>query len=51
VDKAGELLRVEVRHVPIDPATMQPDMAKFAAAIDKNTCMVKSFLFSCSASE
>ena len=40
VDKAGEVLRMEVRHVPIDPVTMKPDMKKFKAAIDGNTCMV-----------
>jgi len=33
---------MEVRHVPIDVKTMQPDMNKFKAAIDKNTCMVRS---------
>ena len=41
-DKAAELLGMEVRHVPIDVKTMQPDMNKFKAAIDKNTCMVRS---------
>jgi glutamate/tyrosine decarboxylase-like PLP-dependent enzyme len=43
-DKAGELLCIEVRHVPIDFVTMRPDMKKFKAAIDKNTCMVNQVL-------
>ena len=40
VDKAGEVLRIEIRHIPVDPVTMRPDMKKFRAAIDSNTCMV-----------
>jgi glutamate/tyrosine decarboxylase-like PLP-dependent enzyme len=44
IDKAGEVLQMEVRHVPIDLKTMQPDMNKFRAAIDKNTCMVRFIL-------
>ena len=43
-DKAGELLCIEVRHVPIDIDTMRPDMKKFEAAIDTNTCMVNKLL-------
>ncbi len=41
IDKGAELLGMEVRHVPIDQKTMQPDMKKFKAAIDSNTCMVR----------
>ena len=41
IDKGAELLSMEVRHVTIDVNTMQPDMKKFEAAIDSNTCMVK----------
>ena len=39
-DKGGEVLGMEVRHVPMDQTTFQPDMKKFEAAIDANTCMV-----------
>ncbi len=38
VDKAGHLLGIEIRHVPIDPVKMTPDLAKFERAIDGNTC-------------
>jgi glutamate/tyrosine decarboxylase-like PLP-dependent enzyme len=45
VDKAGSFLNIEIRHVPIDPNTMKPDLKKFEAAIDNNTCMVSFKVF------
>ena len=39
-DKGAHLLGMTVRHVPMDPVTMQPDLRKFEAAIDSNTVMV-----------
>lgn len=39
-DKAGHLMHIEVRHVPMDPKTMHPDLKKFRKAIDSNTIML-----------
>ncbi|XP_059087966.1 sphingosine-1-phosphate lyase-like [Tigriopus californicus] len=39
-DKAGHLMHIDVRHVPMDPKTMHPDLKKFRQAIDSNTIML-----------
>jgi len=39
-DKAGHLLGVEVRHVPVDPHTCQPTIQAVRNAIDRNTVML-----------
>eukprot|EP00095_Tigriopus_kingsejongensis_P003316 maker-scaffold612_size124412-snap-gene-0.23 protein:Tk03316 transcript:maker-scaffold612_size124412-snap-gene-0.23-mRNA-1 annotation:"sphingosine-1-phosphate lyase 1-like isoform x2" len=39
-DKAGHFMHIEVRHVPMDPTTMHPDLKKFRKAIDSNTIML-----------
>ncbi len=43
-DKAGHLLGIEVRKVPMVDGTMEPDMKKFRRAIDSNTIMVRHFV-------
>ncbi|XP_023332343.1 sphingosine-1-phosphate lyase [Eurytemora carolleeae] len=39
-DKAGHLLGVEVRHVPVNPVTFKPDIKEFRKYIDRNTVML-----------
>nr|CAG4635426.1 EOG090X051L [Artemia franciscana] len=39
-DKAAELLRMGIKKVPVDPATMQCNMRAMRRAISRNTCML-----------
>ena len=40
LDKAGHLLGVTVRHVPVDPVTMTPTIRDLRRACDSNTVMI-----------
>ena len=38
--KAAHLFDIKMVYIPLDPATMQPDMAAYAAAINSNTILL-----------
>ena len=40
IDKACDLLRIKLVHVPIDPVTCEMDLAAAAAAVNENTIMI-----------
>lgn len=39
-DKAAQILNIKLKHVPINPKTMEVDMGALKKAINKNTCML-----------
>jgi len=39
-DKAGQLMNIPVRHVPVDPVTQEVDLAAMRRMISRRTCML-----------
>uniref|UniRef100_T1J300 Sphingosine-1-phosphate lyase 1 n=1 Tax=Strigamia maritima TaxID=126957 RepID=T1J300_STRMM len=39
-DKAANLMRMKIKHVPVDPVTMKVDMKQYQRYITRNTCML-----------
>lgn len=37
------MMNIEIRRVPMDPISMEPDLKKYRRAIDSNTVMVRLF--------
>lgn len=39
-DKAGELFRIQVHHIPVDPKTLRVDTRAMQRAINAKTCLL-----------